>query len=135
MYYVSLKNINQEQNLQIPLKKLKIINEHLSYLFPNQTIAPRYLARKAQLDYKLISKLLIELSFRGLIGVKFIIYCTNEDPDMVHGFEFDSEDDLTEFIKKQNQMCTACETNLNTKNIKVAFVIKNFENQHGEIYG
>ncbi|HAM79561.1 MAG TPA: hypothetical protein DCO80_01970 [Ornithinibacillus sp.] len=135
MYYVSLKSINQEKNLQIPLNKLKIVDEYLNYLFPNQTISPKFIGRKSNVDNKTITKLLLELSFRGLIGVRFIIKCTNDDPDLVHAFEFNSDDELTNFIRNQNNICSECGSTLDTKNIRVAFIIKDFNKVTGENYG
>jgi hypothetical protein len=114
---------------------LKIINEHLSILFHNQTISPRFLARKSNIEYKTILKMLTELSSRKLLGVKFIVQCENDDLDMIHAFEFESETDLINFINKQDQNCPYCNSKLNTKNIRVAFIKKDFENQKGEYYG
>ncbi|WP_046180351.1 hypothetical protein [Domibacillus tundrae] len=77
----------------------------------------------------------MELSFRDMLGVKFIIYCDNDDPDMIHAFEFNSDLDMIEFIRKQSELCPHCENNLVTSKVQIAFVKKNFEYEQGEIYG
>ncbi|MDR4317852.1 hypothetical protein [Niallia circulans] len=123
MYFVSLKNINQEKNLLIPQKKLNQISEHLDTLMPNQSISPRYLSRITRLELKKVNQLLSELSFRDLLDVRFIIYCDNEDPDMVHAFDFTSENELLDFIRN-NDCCPLCDANLLTSNIRVSFVKK-----------
>ncbi|WP_340461222.1 hypothetical protein [Niallia circulans] len=90
---------------------------------PNQSISPRYLSRITRLELKKVNQLLSELSFRDLLDVRFIIYCDNEDPDMVHAFDFTSENELLDFIRN-NDCCPLCDANLLTSNIRVSFVKK-----------
>ena len=119
--------------MKIPVKKLQKADELLSYLIPNQTISPKYISYSANLDYNSVIELLKELSFRNLIGVKFIIHCKNEDPDMLHSYEFNSDDELADFIRYHEGKCENCDSTLDTLNIQVAFVIREFDHS-GEIY-
>lgn len=76
----------------------------------------------------------MELSFRSLLDVRFIIQCDNEDPDLIHSFEFEKDDNLASFIRKTHGICPECNSELITSNIRVAFVRKEFEYQ-GELHG
>lgn len=102
---------------------------------PYQTISPRYIARKARIESDVAKWLLMELSFRSLIGIKFIIQCDNEDSDMIHAFEFESDLELAKFLRKQEEKCPHCRSDLLASKVRVAFVKKNFENVQGENYG
>ena len=135
MYYVSLNNINLEKKLGISQDKLKKADEILNLLLPNQTISPIFFSRKTNIELNITKKLLVELSYRSIIGVLFIIQCENEDSDMVHAFEFSSENELSQFIDKNEVICPHCESELLTSKIRVAFIKTNYESYNGESYG
>jgi hypothetical protein len=118
--------------LNITQDKLKKLSDLLTILIPGESVSPRFLARKTKINNKDINLILMELAHRNLLGVNFIIYCNNEDPDMVHGFEFESEDEMLDFIRNQNK-CKHCDEQLVTNNIRVAFIRKQFN--QGEVYG
>jgi hypothetical protein len=113
-----------------------MMNEHLNILLPNQSVSPRYLARKTKIVPEIVNKLLMELSFRQLIDVQFIINCDNEDTDMIHALAFDSESELLKFMRdSDSDKCNQCGSKLIRSKIRVAFVKRDFESVQGENYG
>lgn len=103
---------------------------------PKQSVSPRSLARKTKVPYDIVKKLLMELSFRNLIDVQFIIECDNEDSDMIHAFTFNSESELLNYLRSpNNNKCTLCESEMQNSRIRVAFIKKTFGTYQGENYG
>ncbi|WP_179212645.1 hypothetical protein [Priestia aryabhattai] len=113
--------------MNIPPYQLEKLNDELTMLKPGETVSPRYLSNKTNVSKNDVIEILKELSYRSLIDVKFFIYCDNDDEDMIHAFEFSTDEELAKFIRETNAKCTQCEANLETLNIRVSFVGKSFD--------
>lgn len=93
----------------------------------NETISPHFLYRKTKINIQLIKDLLIDLSFEcPLLGTKYILFCNNEDSDMIHGFEFTSMKEVKEFILSngKGKKCPECDSALKLDDIRVCFYKK-----------
>ena len=101
-----------------------ILDEELTVLKPNASASPRFLARKSKIHYRYVIDLLSYMVYESTLDARYIIFCTNEDPELVHAFEFDSMGDVKNFIKTQQFSCPDCGYKLNTQDIRVAFVKK-----------
>lgn len=117
-------NINADKKLSIPQEKLKTVSDLLTILKNGEHISPKYISRASQITNDKTISLLMELKNRDLIDVSFIIYCTNEDSDLIHSFEFPTDEQLIEFIRKHNSLCPECEATLKTTDVRVAFIKK-----------
>lgn len=124
MFYENLINIKRQLNLSIPSQVLEKLDLELTILKPEAIISPHYLSRKARIPLSIIETILVNLAYKKLLDVKYLIYCNNDDPEMVHGFEYISKKELRDFIAAQKFSCPNCNSNLNTQNIRVAFVKK-----------
>jgi hypothetical protein len=112
------------------------MNDQLNLLMPNQSVSPRSLARKTKVPYEIVKKILMELSFRNLVDVQFIIQCDNDDSDMIHAFTFNSESELLDYLRSpNNDKCSHCESKMQNSKIRVAFIKKAFGTFQGENYG
>lgn len=100
------------------------LNEELTILKPDETVSPYLLVRKTKIPLVYIEKILSSLVHDLVLDTRFYIFCTNEDPELEHGFEFSNKKDLRDFIVEQKFTCPSCGVNLNTQNIRVAFVKK-----------
>ncbi|PFZ26680.1 hypothetical protein COM22_11930 [Bacillus wiedmannii] len=87
-------------------------------------MSPYLLARKTKIRLLYIERILALLVHELVLDTRFYIFCTNDDPELEHGFEFSNKKDLRDFIVEQKFTCPSCGTNLNTQNIRVAFVKK-----------
>ncbi|MFC5735969.1 hypothetical protein [Cytobacillus gottheilii] len=96
----------------------------LTILRPETTVSPHYLARKTKIPLQLVEDILTSLAHDKLLDTKFIIFCNNGDPELVHGFEFVNKKELRDFIVKNKFLCPDCGENLNTQDIRVAFLKK-----------
>lgn len=96
----------------------------LTILRPDTTVSPHYLARKTKIPRQIIEDILTNLAQDKLLDTKFIIFCKNDDPELVHGFEFLNKKELRDFIVKNRFLCPDCGENLNTHDIRVAFLKK-----------
>ncbi|WP_142950305.1 hypothetical protein [Bacillus thuringiensis] len=134
MFYVSLMSINQNKKLLIPQEKLKKVSDLLTILKDGEHISPKYISRTSQISQETTNTLLMELKNRELIDVSFIINCTNEDFDLVHSFEFQTDEELISFIRNQDNMCPDCEAPLKTTDVRVSF-IKKILSIEGEDHG
>lgn len=103
---------------------MKKLNEELTILKPNETVSPNLLARKTKISLVNIDRILLSLVRDSVLDTRFYIFCTNEDPELEHGFEFSNKKDLRDFIVEKKFTCPSCEANLNTQNIRVAFAKK-----------
>lgn len=91
----------------------------------NETISPHFLYRKTKINIQILTDLLIDLSFEcPLLGTKYILLCSNEDPDMIHGFEFKTLKEMKEFIVLNGKKCSDCHSNLKLNDIRVCFYKK-----------
>ncbi|MCM3704802.1 hypothetical protein M3205_03600 [Cytobacillus firmus] len=100
------------------------MDTELTILRPDESISPQSLSRKTRIPYPIIEDILSSLVFESSLGVSFIIFCTNDDPDLVHAFEFPDKKLLRDFIVNNKFTCPDCDSQLNTKNIRVAFIKK-----------
>ncbi|WP_139184750.1 hypothetical protein [Alteribacillus persepolensis] len=120
MFLKHLIAINKEFNL--PPTRLRILDDELTLLKPGTNISPHYLYRKTKINTEIIKIILIELSFVSpYIKENFIIFCENEDREMVHGFEFSTKKELKNFILKNGHLCPECDYSLKTSDIRVSF--------------
>ncbi|MBO1578668.1 hypothetical protein [Bacillus sp. XF8] len=103
---------------------MKIVSDLLTILKDGEHISPKYISRTSRIPKETTITLLMELKNRDLIDVSFIINCTNEDLDLIHSFEFKTDEQLIEFIKKQEDKCPDCEATLKTTDVRVAFIKK-----------
>lgn len=71
-----------------------------------------------------MEEILSNLVYERLLNAKFLIFCNNDDPELVHGFEFSSKKELRDFIVAQKFTCPDCDSKLNTQNIRIAFLKK-----------
>lgn len=99
-----------------------MLDEELTVLKPDSTASPRYLSRVTKISYDKIIDFLSELVHQSALEIRYYIFCTNEDPELVHAFEFESKREVRDFIKSQKFSCPDCEFKLNTQDIRVAFV-------------
>lgn len=91
---------------------------------PTNVISPRTLSNRAGIDIEIIFQILTLLSSFKLIDTKFMLECSNDDQDEVDLFIFDSKTDLNEFIKRNNEVCPSCSSELSLKNAYVTFRAK-----------
>lgn len=96
----------------------------LTILKPNESISPFSLSRKTKIPFSIIEDILTSLVFESLLDVRFIIFCNNEDEELIHAFEFKNKKSLRDFIVKNKFTCPDCHSTLNTQNIRVAFIKK-----------
>jgi hypothetical protein len=119
----------------LTLPYLKRLDKELTILKPDETVSPHFISRKTGIPLPIISKVLMELAYDSLLDVRYIVFCKNYDPDLVHGFGFNTKKELKEFIVKNGSDCPECGFNLNTDNIRVAFIKKSnltvLEGSHG----
>jgi hypothetical protein len=106
---------------------LKKLDTELTILRPDESISPQSLSRKTKIPNNKIDDLLLSLVFESTLGVSFIIFCTNDDPDLVHAFEFPDKKMLRDFIVNKKFTCPDCGSKLNTQNIRVAFIKKDLQ--------
>ncbi|MBB3111961.1 hypothetical protein FHS18_004029 [Paenibacillus phyllosphaerae] len=66
----------------------------------------------------------MELAYTLILDTKYFIFCINDDKELVHGFEFDTKRELKEFIVNHGSHCPDCDSKLNIRDIRVAFVKK-----------
>lgn len=96
----------------------------LTILKPEATASPHYLSRKTHIPLPMIEAILSSLAHDAVIEARFFIFCNNDDPELVHGFDFTSKKELRDFIVENKFSCPNCEFKLNTQNIRVAFIKK-----------
>lgn len=96
----------------------------MTILKPDATASPHYLSRKTGISLSLMETILSTLAHDSVLDARFLIFCNNDDPELVHGFEFMSKKELRDFIVAQKFTCPHCDSKLNTQNIRVAFVKK-----------
>jgi hypothetical protein len=119
--------------LQIQPEQLKNLSDSITMLRIGEYASPYYLARKTGISNQKLIALLTGLAHRSLLGLKFIIKCGNEDPDLIHAFEFSDDDELAKFIRENGSKCIHCGANLVTSDIRVAFVKVDID-INGDVY-
>lgn len=102
------------------------MDAELTILKPDVIASPSFLSRKTQIPLQLIETILSQLAHESKLNAKFYLFCLNEDPELVHGYEFTSKKELRDFIIKEKFTCPNCNNKLNTQNIRVGFVKKEF---------
>lgn len=103
---------------------MKTLDKELTILRPDESVSPHFLVRKTGLPIRLVEDLLSLMVFNSVLDAKFYILCTNDDPELIHGFEFTSKKLLTEFIVSHKYECPHCGSKLNIDNIRVGFLKK-----------
>lgn len=87
-------------------------------------MSAQYLSRKTGIERPIVEDILSVLAHKKLLDAKFYFICNNEDPDLVHYFEFDILTELKEFIGRNGSTCPNCNSELLTSKTRVAFVKK-----------
>lgn len=101
----------------------------MTILKPDATASPHFLSRKTKIPLPLMETILSLLAHESVLEARFYIFCSNDDPELVHGFEFINKKELRDFIVSEKFTCPHCDSKLNTQNIRVAFVKKNLPNE------
>ncbi len=99
-----------------------ILSDELTMLRHETTVSPRYLSRVTRIRYNDLIDFLYALSEELFIEIRYIVYCTNEDPDLIHTFEFKSMKKVRDFISSQKFLCSYCNAHLDTQDIRAIFV-------------
>lgn len=119
--------------MNVQTDQLQKLNDLLTILRENESISPYYLMRKTKIQLNTIIQILNIMVDRSLLKISFILRCNNSDSDLVHGYEFENEDKLLNFLRVNDQ-CNQCDSNLLTKDIRV-FYKKGKLVYGGDIYG
>lgn len=57
---------------------------------------------------------------RSLLKISFVLRCDNADNDLIHGFEFDNEENLLNFLREHDS-CPECDSLLLRQDIRVFY--------------
>lgn len=98
------------------------MSDELTMLRHEATASPGYLSRVTRIRYNDLIDILYELSEELFIEIRYIVFCTNEDPDLIHTFEFKSTKEVRDFISSQKFLCFYCDAHLDTQDIRAVFV-------------
>lgn len=109
-----------------------MLNDLLTVLREGESVSPFYLARKALIPVETIVQILNAMVSRSMLTTSFIIRCDNEDPDIIHSFEFEEEDELLNFLR-ENEECPDCDSQLLKRDIRVFYKMKS--GIVGDLYG
>lgn len=134
MFYIPLKNINTEQKLNINQEQLRELNNLITILRPDEHISPYFISLRTNISRGIVIKILNQLAKRDLINIVYIIKCDNEDSDLVHEYEFSSDDELFEHYRELDGLCEQCEATLLSTEIRVAYQRKEID-EVGELNG
>ena len=102
------------------MDQLQKLNDLLTILRENESVSPYYLIRKTNIPVNVIILILNIMVERSLLKNSFILKCDNPDNDLIHGYEFEDEEKLLDFLRK-NEQCDQCESNLLTRDIRVFY--------------
>jgi len=126
-------NIKQEKKLKMTQAQIKSLDEILTMLRAEENVSPHFIAHKTRLPLDVIILILNQMTDRSILHLNFIIKCSNDDPDLIHGFEFNTNTELINFVRKNNLTCTHCNSNLNATDIRVSYYKKD-TSKFGELY-
>jgi hypothetical protein len=99
----------------------------------NESVSPYYLARNTKLPINTIVKIMNSMVDRSMLKINFVVKCNNLDTDMIHGYEFDDEDEMLDFIR-DNEKCKQCNYDILTQDIRVFY--KMIPSDYvGDLYG
>jgi hypothetical protein len=90
-------------------------------------VSPYYLARKTNIPIKIIVKILNSMVERSMLKISFIVKCNNIDVDMIHGYEFEDEDEMLDFIRK-NEKCPQCNSDILNQDVRVFYKMNSTDN-------
>lgn len=123
-----------KQKLSLNQKQINNFDEILTSLRSSEHISPYFISYKAEIEFEKVIKVLNDFADRQLININYIIKCSNEDSDMVHEFEFNSDEELFEFYRQNKGYCIECDSELLIKEVRVSYQRKDIEDI-GESYG
>jgi hypothetical protein len=103
---------------------LEKLDEELTILRPDDIVSPQFISRRVDLPSIMIRDILMDLVGNASLGVRYIIFCNNDDKELQHAFEFPSPRELNEFILGNDSHCPECGSPLNVDGFRIAFVKK-----------
>ncbi|WP_197483548.1 hypothetical protein [Paenibacillus elgii] len=109
-----------------------MLNYELTLLRPDDTVSASFLSRKTDIPEELIESILLELAYKSIFTIIYIVFCKHYDKELVHAFEFTTKKELKEFLFSAGTQCPECQSALNTDDIRVAFMKKGSYTKVGE---
>lgn len=64
---------------------------------------------------------------RSMLKISFVIKCNNIDFDMIHGYEFEDEDEMIDFLR-ENEKCPQCNSDISNQEVRVFYKMNSIDN-------
>jgi rRNA maturation endonuclease Nob1 len=100
------------------------LDTELTIVRPSDIVSAHRVSRKTNIPLRIVTDLLMELAYISSLDIRYIVFCDNDDIDMVHAFEFESRKELREFLLQTGSICPDCGSQLKKDDVRVAYVKK-----------